>query len=58
MLEFLADHCHPTLNRSVIIKLLGFTAAMIVVPIGSYFLTVNNLFSGEFSMRPQAWKEA
>jgi len=36
----------PAVPSSVIIKLLGFTAAMIVVPIGSYFVTVNTLFSG------------
>ncbi|RDW78084.1 hypothetical protein BP5796_05936 [Coleophoma crateriformis] len=30
----------------VIIKLLGFTFAMIVCPIGSYFLTLNMLFGG------------
>lgn len=27
-------------------KLLAFTFAMIVVPIGSYFLTVNTVFKG------------
>ena len=39
---------HPThpVNRAVIMKLLAFTLAMIVVPIGSYFLTVDTLFGG------------
>ena len=32
--------------RSVIIKLLGFTAAMIGGPIGVYFLTINTIFRG------------
>lgn len=27
-------------------KLLGFTLAMIVVPIGSYFLTIDSFFQG------------
>jgi hypothetical protein len=31
----------------VIVKLLAFTFAMIVVPIGSYFATVNTVFKGE-----------
>ena len=30
----------------MIIKLLAFTFAMIIIPIGSYFLSVHNLFSG------------
>jgi hypothetical protein len=30
----------------VVAKLLGFTAAMIVVPIGSFFLTLNTIFQG------------
>ncbi|KAF1730197.1 Vacuolar ATPase assembly integral membrane protein vma21 [Beauveria bassiana] len=34
------------LARHVIAKLLGFTLAMIVVPIGSYFLTVHTIFQG------------
>lgn len=33
-------------NREVIMKLLGFTLAMIVCPIGSYFLTVDYVFKG------------
>ena len=32
--------------RDVIVKLLAFTFAMIVVPIGSYFATVNTIFRG------------
>jgi hypothetical protein len=35
-----------TLYSSVIAKLLAFTAAMIIAPIGSYFMTVNTLFKG------------
>ena len=41
----LADLAHIHL-RDVIFKLLGFTFAMIVVPIGSYFLTVHSVFKG------------
>lgn len=33
----------------MIIKLLAFTFAMIVVPIGSYFATVNTVFGGKIS---------
>lgn len=33
-------------HRSVIVKLLGFTAAMVILPIGSYFVTVNTIFRG------------
>ncbi|KAK4550384.1 vacuolar ATPase assembly integral membrane protein vma21 [Oleoguttula mirabilis] len=36
----------PAVPGSVIAKLLGFTFAMITLPIGSYFVTVNNLFGG------------
>ncbi|KAI0482654.1 VMA21-like domain-containing protein [Xylariaceae sp. FL0804] len=36
----------PAVPTDVIVKLLGFTLAMITVPIGSYFLTVNTLFKG------------
>jgi VMA21-like domain len=32
--------------RTVVYKLLGFTLAMAVVPIGSYFATVDLLFRG------------
>lgn len=34
------------LCRAVIYKLLAFTAAMIVGPIGTYFLTLNTIFGG------------
>lgn len=34
-------------SRSVIMKLLAFTLAMVVVPIGSYFVTVDHLFKGK-----------
>lgn len=37
----------PAVPTHVIVKLLAFTFAMIVVPIGSYFVTVNTVFSGE-----------
>lgn len=40
------EETRPTVPQSVIVKLLAFTAAMIVLPIGSYFLTVNSLFNG------------
>jgi len=33
-------------TRGVIVKLLLFTMAMITLPIGSYFLTVNTIFKG------------
>ncbi|KAH8177602.1 VMA21-like domain-containing protein [Sarocladium implicatum] len=36
----------PAVPRDVLIKLLAFTFAMIVIPIGSYFLTVHTIFSG------------
>ncbi|KAJ9624962.1 vacuolar ATPase assembly integral membrane protein vma21 [Taxawa tesnikishii (nom. ined.)] len=36
----------PAVPTNVIVKLLGFTFAMIIMPIGSYFLTLNSLFSG------------
>ncbi|GAB1310358.1 vacuolar ATPase assembly integral membrane protein vma21 [Madurella fahalii] len=36
----------PAVPMPVIMKLLAFTFAMIVVPIGSYFLTVDALFNG------------
>ncbi|CAM1507267.1 Fc.00g069080.m01.CDS01 [Cosmosporella sp. VM-42] len=39
----------PAVPRDVIIKLLAFTFAMIVVPIGSYFATVHTIFKGTFS---------
>ncbi|EPE06792.1 vacuolar atpase assembly integral membrane protein vma21 [Ophiostoma piceae UAMH 11346] len=39
------SNIYPAVPRSVILKLLGFTLAMIVAPIGSYFATVDALFS-------------
>ncbi|KAK4447608.1 VMA21-like domain-containing protein [Podospora aff. communis PSN243] len=36
----------PAVPMAVIMKLLAFTFAMIVIPIGSYFATVNTLFKG------------
>ncbi|KAH6646347.1 vacuolar ATPase assembly integral membrane protein VMA21 [Truncatella angustata] len=36
----------PAVPAHVILKLLAFTLAMIVVPIGSYYVTVNTLFRG------------
>ncbi|KAG4426762.1 vacuolar ATPase assembly integral membrane protein vma21 [Cadophora malorum] len=36
----------PAVPGHVIFKLLGFTLAMVVCPIGSYFLTLNTIFKG------------
>ncbi|KAI1082953.1 hypothetical protein F5B20DRAFT_530948 [Whalleya microplaca] len=36
----------PAVPMDVILKLLAFTFAMVVIPIGSYFLTVNTIFKG------------
>ncbi|KAI0203943.1 hypothetical protein F4808DRAFT_457647 [Astrocystis sublimbata] len=36
----------PAVPMDVILKLLAFTLAMVVIPIGSYFLTVNTIFGG------------
>lgn len=36
----------PAVPASVIYKLLAFTAAMVVGPIGTYFLTLNSIFRG------------
>ncbi|KUI66350.1 Vacuolar ATPase assembly integral membrane protein vma-21 [Cytospora mali] len=36
----------PAVPTDVIVKLLAFTFAMIVVPIGSYFVTVDTVFKG------------
>ncbi|KAI5927637.1 VMA21-like domain-containing protein [Camillea tinctor] len=36
----------PAVPMDVILKLLAFTLAMVVVPIGSYFATVHTLFKG------------
>lgn len=37
----------PAVPTDVIVKLLAFTFAMIVMPIGSYFATVNTIFKGK-----------
>ncbi|KAG8349955.1 hypothetical protein FVEN_g11886 [Fusarium venenatum] len=39
----------PAVPSQVIYKLLAFTFAMVFLPIGSYFLTVNNVFNGNSS---------
>ncbi|KAH6650831.1 vacuolar ATPase assembly integral membrane protein VMA21 [Chaetomium tenue] len=36
----------PAVPTSVIMKLLAFTLGMIVIPIGSYFVTVDTVFNG------------
>ncbi|OTB02337.1 hypothetical protein M426DRAFT_24815 [Hypoxylon sp. CI-4A] len=36
----------PAVPMDVIFKLLAFTFAMVLMPIGSYFLTVNTIFKG------------
>ena len=36
-------------HSSVIMKLLAFTLGMIVIPIGSYFVTVDTVFNGKQS---------
>lgn len=38
--------------REVIIKLLLFTFAMIILPIGSYFVTLNTIYGGEIILPP------
>ncbi|KAK5987616.1 Vacuolar ATPase assembly integral membrane protein vma-21 [Cladobotryum mycophilum] len=40
----------PAVPRDVIAKLLGFSLAMIVIPISSYFLTVHRVFNGNASL--------
>lgn len=35
-----------TCARSVVVKLLLFTLAMIVAPLGSYYITLNTIFKG------------
>ncbi|KAG6220138.1 vacuolar ATPase assembly integral membrane protein vma21 [Claviceps purpurea] len=40
----------PAVPKHVIFKLLGFTFAMIVLPISSYFLTVHSVFKGNASL--------
>lgn len=42
------SHELTTQQRSVIAKLLGFTFAMITLPIGSYFMTLNSVFGGTY----------
>lgn len=55
----LPSHCRPIFiisiahefiwlisHRNVIVKLLAFTLAMVVGPIGTYFLTLNTVFKG------------
>lgn len=42
-----SNHCYSV--SAVIIKLLGFTAAMVGGPIGVYFLTVHTIFRGPYS---------
>jgi hypothetical protein len=37
----------PAVPADVIYKLLGFTLAMIVFPIGSYFFTMRTVFNGK-----------
>lgn len=44
---------HSIYLRAVIVKLLGFTAAMIGGPIGVYFVTLNTVFRGPY---PFSWK--
>ncbi|KAI1100500.1 hypothetical protein F4804DRAFT_336201 [Jackrogersella minutella] len=36
----------PAVPMDVILKLLAFTFAMVVMPLGSYFVTVNTIFQG------------
>ncbi|KAK7432585.1 vacuolar ATPase assembly integral membrane protein vma21 [Neonectria magnoliae] len=36
----------PAVPNDVIFKLVAFTLAMIVIPIGSYFATVHTIFQG------------
>lgn len=36
----------PSVSSAVIRTLLGFTAAMVILPIGSYFVTINTIFRG------------
>ncbi|TFB05688.1 Vacuolar ATPase assembly integral membrane protein [Trichoderma ghanense] len=40
----------PAVPKDVIYKLLGFSAAMIIIPIGSYFMTVHTIFNGNSSL--------
>ncbi|KAJ8069624.1 hypothetical protein OCU04_000061 [Sclerotinia nivalis] len=36
----------PAVPAHIIYKLLGFTLAMVIIPISSYFLTLNSIFRG------------
>lgn len=36
----------PAVSRWVIVKLLGFTAAMFALPIATYYYTLNGIFKG------------
>lgn len=40
----------PAVPKDVIFKLLFFSLAMICVPIGSYFVTVNTVFKGLYKI--------
>lgn len=44
----------PAVPMEVIIKLLGFTLAMVVLPIGTYFATVDFIFKGTFAVFERA----
>lgn len=51
----LQSSSHPTnppVSSSVIMKLLAFTLGMIVIPIGSYFATVDTVFKGTSTLHP------
>ncbi|RCI11490.1 hypothetical protein L249_7296 [Ophiocordyceps polyrhachis-furcata BCC 54312] len=40
----------PAVPKHVIVKLLAFSLAMIVLPIGSYFVSVDTIFKGRASL--------
>lgn len=42
------ESSQPAVPKSVVAKLLGFTFAMVTVPIGAYFLTVDTVFKGTY----------
>ncbi|RMZ34989.1 hypothetical protein D0859_00865 [Hortaea werneckii] len=42
----------PAVPGSVIAKLLGFTFAMVTLPLGSYFASVNTIFGGNGVQNP------
>lgn len=46
IITFANKRFFPGNCRHVIFKLLGFTFAMITLPIGTYFMTVNTIFKG------------